>query len=91
MEQLQLFNLSLPDGDLVDGTLIIRANVWLMSSEEIPPLLVTVEEGARLLALDPSAVDELIEAGSLRSVMGDGVRRVPIRALGEYVASLEES
>ncbi|MDA0567724.1 helix-turn-helix domain-containing protein [Streptomonospora sp. S1-112] len=52
------------------------------------PLLLTVPEAARALAISRSKLYELMSAGAVRSVKIDGARRIPVRALDAYVASL---
>ena len=88
MEQQQLFNLS-HVGDDTDGTLAIRPNLWLMTSEEIPPILFTVDEVARFLSIGRHRVFDLIREGGLRSVKVGSSRRVSARALCDFVAELE--
>ncbi|MFC5175593.1 excisionase family DNA-binding protein [Nocardioides taihuensis] len=83
----QLHNLSQPDQ--VDGSVTIRANVWLMSSEELPPLLFSPDEVSRLLSLGRHRVFDLIRDGRLRSVKVGSSRRISARALADYVAALE--
>lgn len=88
MEQQQLFNLGLAD-EPADGSVMVRPNVWLMTSEEIPPLLFTVDQVARLLGIGRHRVFDLIREGGLRSVKVGASRRVSARALSDYVAELE--
>ena len=91
MEQQHLFNLSAPAAG-VDGPIIeITPNLWLLSSEEIPPLLFTPEEAARFLRVGRHRVFDLIRQRELRSVKVGGSRRISARALVDYVASLEGS
>ena len=86
-----LFNLS-PPASAVDGPIIeITPNLWLLSSEEIPPLLFTPEEAARFLRVGRHRVFDLIRQRELRSVKVGGSRRISARALVDYVASLEGS
>lgn len=49
------------------------------------PILVTVEEAARTLAIGRSAAYELIASGQLASVKIGRSRRVPVQALRDYV------
>jgi excisionase family DNA binding protein len=75
--------------EAVDGVVEVRPVVWLMTSEETPHLLMTVDEAAVLLSVDRSAVMGLIGLGALRTVDVAGEVRVSLCALGEYVDSLE--
>jgi len=88
MEQQQLFNLGLVD-EPVDGTMIVRPNLWLMSTDEIPPLLFTADQVSALLGIGRSRVFDLIRQGALRSVKVGASRRISARALCEYVTELE--
>lgn len=51
-------------------------------------LLLTPEEAADRLALSRTTIYELIRTGELRSVKIGRARRIPVAALGEYVAGL---
>jgi len=84
-----LFNLSLPEPP-VDGVLHVRPNLWLMTSEDIPPLLFTVNEVARFLSIGRHRVFDLIREGRLNSVKVGASRRISARALADFVAVLEE-
>ena len=86
MEQY-LFNLSEPAGE--DQPATVQPNLWLLSSEQIPPILFTTEEVARLLRIGHCRVYDLIRQRELRSVKVGGSRRVSARALSEYVSGLE--
>jgi len=55
-----------------------------------PPLLLRVEEAARLLSVGRSKAYELIAAGELESVTIGRSRRVPLDALRAFVARLRE-
>lgn len=55
----------------------------------LPVLLVRPEDAARMLGLGRIKVYELMRSGALRSVRVGGLRRVPVAALDEFVASLE--
>lgn len=90
MTQQQLFNLSPPDTPS-EGVLEVRPNVWLMTAEEIPPLLFTVDEAARCLHISRHRVFDLIRVGQLRSVKVGSSRRISARALAEYVSTLESA
>ena len=82
-----LFNLSTtPDHE---QALTVTPNVWLMSSEDIPPLLFTADEASRMLRISRHRVFDLIREQRLRSVKVGSSRRISARALADYVASLE--
>jgi excisionase family DNA binding protein len=87
MEQY-LFNLSGPSGDGEERA-VIKPNVWLMSADDMPPLLFTPEEVARFLGIGRCRVYDLLRQGDLTSVKVGSSRRVSARALSEYVARLE--
>jgi excisionase family DNA binding protein len=57
---------------------------------ELPVLLVRPEDAARVLGVGRTKVYELMRSGALRSVRVGGLRRVPVAALNEFVARLEE-
>lgn len=87
MEQY-LFNLS----ELEDGTeerAVVKPNVWLLSAEDMPPLLFTPEEVARLLGIGRCRVYDLLREGEIASVKVGASRRISARALSEYVTRLE--
>lgn len=86
MEQY-LFNLSADDGE--DAEAAVRPNVWLLSSQEIPPILFAPEEVARLLGISRCRVYDLIRERELSSVKVGGSRRISARALHAYVTRLE--
>jgi excisionase family DNA binding protein len=52
----------------------------------VEPLLVRVEEAARLLSLSRSTIYEMMDAGELPSVRRGTARRIPVAALHEWVA-----
>lgn len=85
MEQY-LFNLSDGGGDTAA---VVSPNIWLLSADEIPPLLFTTDEVARMLGIGRCRVYDLIRQRELRSVKVGASRRVSARALSEYVAQLE--
>jgi excisionase family DNA binding protein len=88
MEQ-NLFNLS-SQAAPIDGPIIeITPNLWLLSSEDMPPLLFTPEEAARFLRVGRHRVSDLIRQRELRSVKVGNSRRISARALSDYVAGLE--
>lgn len=82
-----LFNLSRPAEDL--GEVRVQPNLWLLTADEMPPLLFSCEEVARLLHVGRSRVYELIRRRELRSVRIGVTRRVSAKALAEYVAGLD--
>lgn len=51
----------------------------------IEPLLVRVEEAARILSLSRSTIYEMLDAGELPSVRRGAARRIPVAALREWV------
>lgn len=52
----------------------------------IEPLLVRVEEAARILSLSRSTIYEMMDAGELPSVRRGAARRIPVAALREWVS-----
>ena len=56
----------------------------------LPVLLVRPEDAARVLGVGRTKVYELMRSGALRSVRVGGLRRIPVTALDEFVARLEE-
>jgi excisionase family DNA binding protein len=52
----------------------------------LEPLLVRVEEAARILSLSRSTIYEMMDAGELPSVRRGSARRIPVAALREWVA-----
>jgi excisionase family DNA binding protein len=87
MEQY-LFNLSDPPVTS-ECPVVVQPNVWLMSADEIPPILFTTEEVARLLGIGRCRVYDLIRQRELRSVKVGASRRISARALRDYVDHLE--
>lgn len=59
-------------------------------TEVVPAVLYGVDEAAIALRLSRSLIYELIRNGRLRSVKQGRRRLVPVSALDEYVASLED-
>lgn len=51
----------------------------------VEPLLVRVEEAARILSLSRSTIYEMLDAGELPSVRRGAARRIPVAALREWV------
>jgi excisionase family DNA binding protein len=87
MEQY-LFNLS-ENRDSREVPAVVQPNVWLMSAEEIPPILFTTEEVARLLGIGKCRVYDLIRQRELRSVKVGSSRRISAKAVRDYVEQLE--
>jgi excisionase family DNA binding protein len=52
----------------------------------IEPLLVRVEEAARILSLSRSTIYEMMDSGELPSVRRGAARRIPVAALHEWIA-----
>ena len=52
----------------------------------VEPLLVRVEEAARILSLSRSTIYEMMDAGELPSVRYGAARRIPVAALRAWVA-----
>ena len=73
----------------VESAVSVRPNIWLLSPEEMPPILFSTAEVARLLGIGRCRVYDLIRWRELRSVKVGASRRVSARALAEYVANLE--
>ena len=88
METMQLFNAHEERPEL-DGVVQVRSNIWLLRSEEMPPILFTPEEVARLLMVGRCKVYDLIRLRELRSVKVGASRRISARALSDYVLALE--
>jgi excisionase family DNA binding protein len=60
----------------------------MSTATEHDPLLLRVEEAARLLSIGRTRVYDLINSGVLGSVKIFGSRRVPRASLDRYVATL---
>ena len=56
-----------------------------------PRLLFTVEEAARALGIGRTRMFELIQAGSVETVLIGRLRRIPLDALDAFVSRLRES
>lgn len=52
---------------------------------QVDPLLVRVEEAARLLSLSRSMIYEMMNSGELPSVRCGAARRIPLAALRAWV------
>ena len=61
-----------------------------MDESEIPPVLYRVDEAATALRLSRSLLYELIRSGRLRTVKVGSRRLVPVEALTECVAMLQD-
>ena len=61
-----------------------------MDESEIPPVLYRVDEAATALRLSRSLLYELIRSGRLRTVKVGSRRLVPVEALAECVAMLQD-
>jgi excisionase family DNA binding protein len=61
-----------------------------MDESEIPPVLYRVDEAAAALRLSRSLLYELIRSGRLRTVKVGSRRLVPVEALAECVAMLQD-
>jgi len=57
---------------------------------QLLPVLVRVQEAARLLGISRAKTYELISAGDLESVTIGRARRVPVDALTDFVARLSD-
>jgi excisionase family DNA binding protein len=55
------------------------------TTTNMEPLLVRVEEAARMLSLSRSTIYEMLDAGELPSVRHGTARRIPVAALREWV------
>jgi excisionase family DNA binding protein len=51
----------------------------------VEPLLVRVEEAARILSLSRSTIYEMMDAGELPSIRRGTARRIPVAALHAWV------
>ena len=86
MEQY-LFSLSQPVEDL--GDVRVQPNLWLLTGEEMPPLLFSAEEVAKLLHVGRGKVYDLMRSGELRSVKVGGCRRISAFALRDFVRNID--
>jgi excisionase family DNA binding protein len=55
-------------------------------TRQIDPLLVRVEEAARILSLSRSTIYQMLESGELPSVRRGAARRIPVAALHDWIA-----
>lgn len=53
-----------------------------------PPVLLTVEDAARAMAVGRTTIYQLLAARSLRSVKIGNARRIPLDAIRDYVADI---
>jgi excisionase family DNA binding protein len=58
--------------------------------EQCPPLLVTVEEAAKMLRIGRTVIYQLMQKGALHSVKIGRIRRIVNSSIGEYVNRLVE-
>jgi excisionase family DNA binding protein len=56
---------------------------------DLPPVLLRVNDAARILNLSRTTVYELIRSGDLRTVHVGSACRIPVSAITEYVGRLE--
>jgi excisionase family DNA binding protein len=89
MSEEFLFNLGTVGERDLDGVVTVKPNLWLLSSEEMPPLLFTPEDVARTLRIGRPKVYDLMREGKLRSLKVGGSRRITARALVDCIADLE--
>lgn len=87
MQTMHLFNAH--QAPEIDAEAEVRPNLWLLSSEEVPPLLFTPEQAATLLGVGRPKIYALIQRKELRSVKVGCSRRISARALSDYVTELE--
>lgn len=89
--QEHLFNLNSGPEVEPDGAVTVRPNVWLLTEEETPPLLLSFERTAQCLGVNLDAVEDLLQAGELSRVRIEGVPLIPSRSIARYVARLQEA
>jgi excisionase family DNA binding protein len=82
-EQILQAVLQYKEGAMAPGDAQTPGKQQLASQTE--PLLVRVEEAARLLCLSRSTIYEMLESGELPSVRRGAARRIPIAALHTWV------
>jgi excisionase family DNA binding protein len=56
------------------------------STTHIEPLLIRVEEAARILSLSRSTIYQMLDSGELPSVRCGTARRIPIASLHEWIS-----
>lgn len=57
-----------------------------MSRSKVQRIVVTIDEAAEMLALDPRTVQRMIADGTLRSIKIRGARRIPVTAIRSLLA-----
>ena len=60
------------------------------ADETLSKMLLKVDEAAHLLSLSRKMIYDLIGRGELASLKIGGCRRIPLRALHDFIAHLEE-
>jgi excisionase family DNA binding protein len=71
--------------DLRKEVVRLRQEVRALRSEEDPERLLTKEEAADLLGVSERTVDTLIHSGEIASLKVRRARRIPHRALRDYI------
>ena len=71
-----------------EGEPAIPPNVWDLEVDELPPLLLTIEDAARVLKVSRNKICVLIRLRELDAVKIGALRRIPARAVREYVDRL---
>lgn len=61
-----------------------------MEQEDVPVLLLRVEEAALRLGIGRTSLYQLISAGEVESIQIGGLRRIPVPSLQEYVDRLRQ-
>ena len=84
-----LFNLDAIGGRDADGAVTIKPNLWLLAPDDLPPLLFTPDDAAKMLRIGRSKVYDLMRTNALRSVKVGGSRRITARALVEYIQAID--
>jgi hypothetical protein len=79
-----LFHLTPNDGQDIDEV-EVGPTIWLLGEEEVPPLLLSVEQVARCLGIDVEAMTALVAEARVEVVTIAGEERIPIWALVEQV------
>ena len=79
----------LPSPTQSEPPMTVQPSIWLLPAEEMPPILFSTAEVARLLGIGHCRVYDLIRMRELRSVKVGASRRISARAVAEYVAQLE--
>jgi excisionase family DNA binding protein len=71
------------------GVVTIKPNLWLLTPDDMPPILFTPEDVARTLHIGRPKVYDLMRTGALRSIKVGGSRRISAKSLAAYVESLD--